>query len=724
MRRALPLFCLITSLLWVGLPTTAQGCAETTGRTERQSYRSTIAQTTMYYTVYLPPCYDETTTYPVLYLMHGSASFDDHWLQAGLDDALDTAITAGKAPPMIAVLPFGEWIANQNQFERVSFGNVFIEELMPTVEGTYPVATDRERRAIGGISRGGFWAFGIAFRNPDLFTAVGGHSAFFDRFHAPPDHNPLDLALNAPEIESLAIWLDRGANDFAAPGLDLMDANLTERGLDHTYTVHPEGEHDLRYWSAHVDDYVKFYAAALAPTPTNPAVFAFTPPRQVPTPDTSTFAFTPPRTEENTAYDVFVPVVAFNSTRAKLDSGTFLNLIAGISNPKFLLDDETAARLAPYGVNTAPARTLPRAELERALFNDRNAFALLPFDALTPRYRVLLIDEQNPLFDASSYALAFRDTNTPNFEPSRLTTLTLSGVTAITRSSTPVIDRYGVDWAASGIAEYTNRVDYFHTSNEVSFTSACPQSEETPLGAFCSKLDHFPILEQVGLDIVELSGNHNNDHGYTAYLDTLQLYREAGIQTVGGGATIAEAKQPLILVHNGNTIAMLACNNVGPFYAIVGDDRPGAAACGPWMQDTLTDLQPFTDLIIITVQHLEFEEYLPRPEIQFDFRQLADWGADIVAGTHAHKPQSFEFYANTRGTTSFLHYGLGNLFFDQPFWGNSRFWMDTLFIYDGQLATIELFTGIIEEQARPRPMTPEERQNWLDFMFVVNNGVQ
>jgi poly-gamma-glutamate synthesis protein (capsule biosynthesis protein) len=337
---------------------------------------------------------------------------------------------------------------------------------------------------------------------------------------------------------------------------------------------------------------------------------------------------------------------------------------------------------------------------------------------------VLNIDNVHPLLTVDNYQLAMRSDN-PNFDPDLLTTLTLSGVTAITRSSIPVIDDYGVQWASSGIAEYTTQVDFFHTSNEVSFTEKCPQFDEQPLGAFCSKAGHFPILEYVGVDVIELSGNHNNDYGYTAYTDTLDRYSEAGIYTIGGGKTPSDAQEPLILEHNGSLIAMIACNDAGPYYAIASEDRPGSADCkGAWLEGTLIELREEVDVIIVTVQHVEFEEYLPRQEIQFDFRQIADWGADVVAGTHAHKPQSFEFYNNSRNTTTLIHYGLGNLFFDQPFWGNSRFWMDTLFIYDGEVVTVDLFTGIIDEQARPRRMDAEEQKNFLEFMFLVNKGVQ
>jgi poly-gamma-glutamate synthesis protein (capsule biosynthesis protein) len=684
----------------------------------------------MYYTVYLPPCYDANapTPYPTLYLLHGSASYDDHWLQIGLEEALNSGISDGTFPPMIAVLPYGEWIANENQFERVSFENVFLEELLPAVEARYPVATTRDQRAIGGVSRGGFWAFEIAFRHPELFGSVGGHSAFFDPNHAPDTHNPLDLASTAANLETLRIWLDRGADDYAAPGLDLMDAALRQRGLAYTYTVHPEGEHDNRYWGAHVGEYLAFYAQAFqpvqlsAPTLPDPAAFAFIPPPNAP--DPAIFEFVPPPTiVAPSAWEIYLPVVAFNSTRADLDSGALWNLLAGTPDANLIVDSATLSRLEALGISVSAARVVAPAELWRALTANREAFALLPFDQVSSKLRVLRVDGFNPLMRPNDYPLALQS-DTPNFYSDRLTTLTLSGVTAITRQSIPAIDANGLEWASSGIAPYTTQVDYFHTSNEVSFTEACPQAEETPLGAFCSKAAHFPILEQVGLDIVELSGNHNNDYGYSAYRDTLARYAAANIATIGGGATPADAQQPLLLTHHNNRVAMIACNDAGPYYALASNERPGAADCnGAWLQAAIAEVRPTVDIVVVSVQHTEFEEYTPRDGIRNDFHQLADWGADVVVGTHAHKPQTFEFYS-AAGGTAFIHYGLGNLFFDQPFWGNSRFWMDTLVIYEGRLVTVDLFTGIIDDQARPRPMTLVEQKNFLEFMFVVNNGVE
>lgn len=720
-------FILLTLLFALYSTSHHAQCDVDTGTTERQSYRSSIALTTMHYTVYLPPCYDaeRSEAYPTVYLLHGSAQYDDHWLQIGLDDVLNEGIASGQYPPMIVVLPYGEWIANENRFDSVSFERVFLDELMPAVESNYNVSTEKATRAIGGISRGGFWAYVIGLRHPELFSAIGGHSAFFDLYHAPPEFNPLDLALTAANINTLQLSIDRGAYDYAREGLDLMDERLKERGVDYTYTVNPTGEHNNLYWQEHVSTYLDFYVQswerpAITPPSLDTGTFVFTPPRDTPNP--SAFTFTPPKAD-TTSYDVVLPVITFGSTRYNVNTNDLLQVTQGNTATNGYITPEA---LAVLNQNGYPSNTFEVATIEtidNLLRRNRDRYALITFDQLTTQRRILHVDEQNPLLTADTYPLAFENPN-GHFDDSQFTTLTLSGVTAITRSSIPVIDDMGTQWATSGIAPYTTQVDFFHTSNEVSFTDSCPQSNEPTLGAFCSKTAHFDIFEQIGLDIVELTGNHNNDYGFNAYLDTLSAFEQIGVQTVGGGASIEDAQRPLILSHGGNQIAMLACNDVGPYYALVTENQPGAAACGDWMQPVLASLQATADVIIVSVQHTEFEEYLPRDDIQYDFRRFADWGADVVVGTHAHKPQTFEFYQRQNGDVVFLHYGLGNFFFDQPFWGNSRFWMDTLLIYDNQLVGVDIFTGIIDQQARPRPMTPEERQNFLDFMFIVHNGVQ
>ena len=726
-RRAEVLALLLLLLLSGGVgahATTDSACEALTGRVIRHDFYASLIQTRFYYSVYLPPCYDSSDeTYPVLYLLHGSNEDDGQWLRLGLAGILDEGIATGELPPMIVVMPFGEWIANENRFGESSWAGIFLNQLMPLVEEQYRINPNRATRAIGGISRGGFWAFHIALSNPILFGSVGGHSAFFDQYHAPPQYNPLHLARDAFGVESVRIWLDRGRDDFAAPGLDLMHAWLTERGVEHTYQVYPEGQHYLTYWRQHVRTYLDFYAEPwLDREPaTVPAASA--------EPESTA---EPPAADSLTApgYELYLPVVAFPSRNANIDSARLRAIAAGEGDRSLVLTEDVAQRLRELGVMISEqTRVVPTGALYNTLWRDRTLFTLLPFDRLMPRYRVLNVDELHPLdHDLDVFSFAFVS-SAPNYQPERLTRLLMSGVTALTRGTIPALDANGVEWAASGIRDYVSRADFFHTSNEVSIVPGCPQptAGERMGGptSFCSKDEHFELFPLLGLDIVELSGNHNNDFGYDAYRETLDWYAERGIMTVGGGETLAAARRPLLLERNGNRVALVSCNWVGPYYALVNEDptllggvRPGAAFCDlDWLRELLPRLREEADLVVLTVQYFEFDEYTPRAQQRNDFRLLANLGADVVLGTQAHFPQTYEFFAPAADREAFIHYGLGNLFFDQQFFAGVRFFMDQLFIYDGRLLTVDVFTGIIEGQGRPRPMTPDERENFLFLMF-------
>lgn len=702
-------------------PLVAQtSCDEALGQTERHTYNAQIIQTQMYYSVYLPRCYGSSDLYyPVLYLMHGSNEDDNHWLRLGLAETLDAAISSGDLPPMIVVLPFGNWIANENRFGVGSWGDIFLNHLMPLVENTYRVDGDSSKRAIGGISRGGFWAFHIAMQNPLLFTAVGGHSAFFDRYHAAAQNNPLDLALSTTELETLRVWLDRGANDYAMEGLDLMHERLVARGLVHDYTVHSTGEHDNTYWAQHLDEYLEFYATdwKISEEPHEPPVTSPT-----------------PTNDPTRGIYLLLPVVAFPSLQANISADRLHSIRAGLLDSALVLSEEVANLLTASDVSLPPGTSVvPEDELDNALWRDYSLFTLMPFDQLTPRFRVLNVDELHPLDgDLDHYPFAFTNA-TANYHPERLTRFLLSGVTALTRNTRKALDDNGVQWAVEAVAPYVSRADFFHISNEVSIYPTCPETTGPRLGgtvySFCSKVEHFEVLTSLGVDIVELSGNHNNDYGYTAYRETLSWYTEHAIATVGGGDTPESAQSPLVIIHNGNRIAMLSCNWAGPDFAIAGYDarvrggvRPGAAYCDTnWLSDLLPLLSAENDLVVITVQYAEHDQYVPTQRQENDFRFLASLGADVVLGTQAHFPQTFEFVDREGDDEAFIHYGLGNLFFDQQFFGGVRHFMDQLFIYEGRLLTVDLFTGIIEGQGRPRPMTPEERENFL-YLILLDYG--
>lgn len=619
----LAIFCLTT----IGIHAQSTACNETQGIITRQSYFSTRLGQNMFYRAYTPPCYDVASSYPVLYLMHGSNEDDGHWLRLGLPEILDNAIQAGEIPPLIVILPFGNVIANRNRFDDVSWANIFLNELMPHAEENYNISTQASYRGIGGISRGGFWAYQIAFSHPDMFSVVGGHSAFFDPFNAPDEYNPLDLALTADGIDSLRLWFDRGVGDFAAPGLEIMNERLTERGLEYIYNVYPDGEHNNAYWSQHVAEYIDFYTASWSQARIKPTLQA------------NMFATNTPTAPENTDSDdsiLYLPIVAFPSLQTSLSLPQIQFVADGNYDENLALTPTVFSNLQSLNINFHPdTRIVESDELRNTLWQNREGYSFLPINEITLDYRILLLDDAPILDQLDIYPFAGDDSD------SRLTRITLSGVTALARNTRIALNENSIEWAAEAIIPYVQSADFFHMSNEVSFVENCPQFNNNMLGgsnSFCSTREHFELFNLLDVDILELTGNHNNDYGYQAYSDTLTFYNENNIATIGGGRTLADARQPLILSHNGNTIALLACNAAGPYYALVNEDenvlggiRPGAAACDwNWLENDLPLLSQQVDTLIVTIQYVEIEDYLPSNQQRIDFRRIANLGGKSV----------------------------------------------------------------------------------------------
>lgn len=217
------------------------------------------------YRVYVPPCgLTSLKRFPVVYLIHGLGYREEQWEDLGIDTALEQGIRLGVLPPMMIVTPFMGQLGQRNRFPPDNSYETFIlDELMPAVERDFCTIENPAFRGIGGISRGGFWAFSIAMRHPDIFGAVGGHSAYFpnNTSEIPPSFNPLELALNSSFLQDadLRIYLDNGVADSSGPSQQLFSSRLISRDIPHTHEVHVVGEHNNEYWSAHVSEYLSFY---------------------------------------------------------------------------------------------------------------------------------------------------------------------------------------------------------------------------------------------------------------------------------------------------------------------------------------------------------------------------------------------------------------------------------------------------------------------------------
>jgi len=239
---------------------TATPCAETAGRMVTGTFPSPIQGFEQRYRIYLPPCYGQSDRlYPALYLFHGNIYTESHWNDLGVDEAADAGIVAGTLPPFLIVLPFDGEIANNTSGGDWSFEGVVLNELIPFIEDHYCVWPEAAGRAIGGISRGGYWSLEIGFRHPELFAAVGGHSAALFPEGAGPTFNPLSTGTD-PRLIGLPIYLDIGDGDWLRQGVFDLHASMNAAGIPHVWNLN-SGAHGDAYWQEHVAEYLAWYAS-------------------------------------------------------------------------------------------------------------------------------------------------------------------------------------------------------------------------------------------------------------------------------------------------------------------------------------------------------------------------------------------------------------------------------------------------------------------------------
>ena len=133
--------------------------------------------------VYIPAEYESNPNkkYPVLYLVHGWGEDENGWsIQGHMGNIMDGLIAAGKAVPMIVVMPSGDIQTNSDV--RTASGNItdiFVKDLIPFIDKTFRTLTDRQSRAMAGLSRGGMQTTTTVFNNMDKFAWMGTFSGFF-----------------------------------------------------------------------------------------------------------------------------------------------------------------------------------------------------------------------------------------------------------------------------------------------------------------------------------------------------------------------------------------------------------------------------------------------------------------------------------------------------------------------------------------------------------------
>lgn len=232
--------------------------------------------------VYTPPGYEKNAdSYPVLYLLHGAFDCDNSWSTVGqAGQILDNLIAAGKAKPMIVVMPMGHTgpfsFGPGNDFAKQmeEFVKDFQQDIRPLVEQRYRTSATREHRAIAGLSMGGAHTLDIAFSNLADYSYVGVFSSGVFGIERGADgpgaawetKHKKDLEDAELRKGLRLVWFATGKDDFLVATTKGTVELLKKKGLDVTYKE-TEGGHTWLNWRDYLHEFGQkvFQDAAAAP---------------------------------------------------------------------------------------------------------------------------------------------------------------------------------------------------------------------------------------------------------------------------------------------------------------------------------------------------------------------------------------------------------------------------------------------------------------------------
>jgi poly-gamma-glutamate synthesis protein (capsule biosynthesis protein) len=420
---------------------------------------------------------------------------------------------------------------------------------------------------------------------------------------------------------------------------------------------------------------------------------------------------------------------------------------------RVLVPSDAPAPLESWWPGLEPAVTpLPLAEIPAALAADADALALLPLEAVDAGVRTLAIEGTNVVFgtgDLTAYPLVGRAW--ANWRASG--DQERDGVVADTASA--VAEGLALQPPSSILLRATGdiipaRCVYETQRNygdlgrafrelgpwlaEAAITVGSLDAAMSDAGEPYGCVETFSLLapaasveglEYAGYDVITVATNHVKDCGMAAcgdqaFFETLANLRAAGIEPVGGGADLAEARRPAVMEIDGVTFAFLGYDEIASYYHAA----PGVPGTAP-----LTETNVREDVAAAAVQ-ADVVVLLPQWGVEYTAdpnenqralaRAAVEAGADLVVGNHPHWVQASEVIDGT-----FVAYALGNFVFDQD-WSletQQGVVLDAAFHGD-TLKGIEYHPVHIYEEHQPRFAEPDEARQILERIWNASAALQ
>jgi enterochelin esterase-like enzyme len=229
------------------------------GKVEQATYKNYAGDDKRMH-VYLPPDYAGNIRYPVLYLNHGGGGDDSHWTSENLKGGgsaqfiLDNLIAAGRAKPMIIVMPNTSACAS---YTSSALGKddtctvEYLKDIIPYVDSHYRTKATRDDRALAGLSMGGFVVLHTGLPHLDTFSELyvysSGHISpeslkQFDENFAPLLKDP-----KTNDLFRVPFYMAAGETDIALNNGQKDLALLNQYGI-RNFWVMSTGGHEWANW--------------------------------------------------------------------------------------------------------------------------------------------------------------------------------------------------------------------------------------------------------------------------------------------------------------------------------------------------------------------------------------------------------------------------------------------------------------------------------------------
>uniref|UniRef100_UPI0006604218 alpha/beta hydrolase n=1 Tax=Segatella buccae TaxID=28126 RepID=UPI0006604218 len=201
--------------------------------------------------------------YPVLYLQHGMGEDETGWNRQGLmQNIMDNLIARGEAVPMIVVMESGDVKApfkgGPNEAGRSAYGasfyKVLLEDLIPAVDKTFRTKTDRDHRAMAGLSWGGHQTFDVVFNHLDKFSYAGAFSGAIFGLDIAKTYN--GIFSRPAEVNGRLHCLFLGSGSEENMGTARLIDDLTRAGIKVTGYVSPGTHHEWLTWRRCLREFV------------------------------------------------------------------------------------------------------------------------------------------------------------------------------------------------------------------------------------------------------------------------------------------------------------------------------------------------------------------------------------------------------------------------------------------------------------------------------------